>query len=100
LVVCDCEGAEFDLLLPNRVPWLASQDLLVEVHDAGDHARSGSEALIERFENTHRVTFVNFRSNRPSDMPELHALTQEEIRRLLDEERASSVGWMVAECRS
>jgi hypothetical protein len=100
LVISDCEGAEFELLMPGRVPWLASQDLLVEVHDVGEQGRSASETLIERFENTHRVTFVNFRPSRPIDMPELHGLSQEEVRRLLDEERATSVGWVVAECKS
>jgi hypothetical protein len=52
-VLCDIEGAEFDLLDPATTPALAQMDLLVEVHD---ELRGDRPPLRPRFEPTHEVT--------------------------------------------
>lgn len=51
LIVSDCEGAEFHLLEPSKIPALYSCDLLVEVHGYLD--LSLSQALEGRFQNSH-----------------------------------------------
>lgn len=54
LVLCDIEGAEDDLLDPEKAPGLRAADLLVEVHEA---MKPGLTArLVDRFRPTHRIT--------------------------------------------
>lgn len=56
LVMVDAEGAEDDLLLPDRSPALAGMSLIVETHDV---FRPGVMArLTERFSPTHDITVV------------------------------------------
>ena len=55
LVICDIEGAEFDLLDPAQSPALVAFDLIVELHP--DEARSVGE-FTARFEVTHDVEIV------------------------------------------
>lgn len=58
LVVCDIEGAEADLLDPQRSAALRHMDLLVEVHEAFAPGVTG--VLRERFAPSHRVESVPF----------------------------------------
>lgn len=54
VVICDIEGAEAELLDPDKAPVLRAADILVEVHEA---MRPGLvEALIARFQDTHQIT--------------------------------------------
>lgn len=56
LVVCDIEGAEREVLDPDRYPSLRTADLIVELHD---HISAGvSSAVVERFSKSHDVTVV------------------------------------------
>jgi len=54
LVLCDIEGAEADLLDPNRYPALRSMDLLVEIHSIS--GAWTSDVLYPRFEDSHTIT--------------------------------------------
>lgn len=54
LVLCDIEGAEVDLLDPNRYPALRNMDLLVEIHCISDSWTS--DVLYPRFEESHTIT--------------------------------------------
>ena len=56
LVVCDCEGAERELLDPGLVPWLARSAVLVELHDFA--APRTTEILRSRFAPPHTIMEV------------------------------------------
>ena len=56
LVICDIEGAEMELLDPDKAPSLRQVDILVECHDGLiDRA---TERLTERFAGSHRITRI------------------------------------------
>jgi hypothetical protein len=64
-VLCDCEGAEAELMDPDTVPWLSSATLIVELHE---FASPGVKELISsRFESTHRVQLLDSRRRYAGD---------------------------------
>jgi hypothetical protein len=56
LVIMDAEGAEDDVLIPERAPALAGMRLIVETHDL--FRRGVKQRLIERFSPTHEVVEI------------------------------------------
>jgi SAM-dependent methyltransferase len=57
LVLVDAEGAELDILQPDRAPALAQMSLIVETHDI---IRQGAlAAMLERFSPTHEIIRVD-----------------------------------------
>jgi len=65
LVVIDCEGAEFELLDPERDPSLVAADIIVEIHeDHGDPLE-----LAQRFTSTHTINRARRAARLASDMP-------------------------------
>ena len=67
LVVCDVEGYEEFLLVPEKIPALARATLLVEMHDC---FRPGlTELITERFAPTHHVERIWQEPRTPTDFP-------------------------------
>lgn len=67
LLICDIEGAEKDLLDPNRAPALRSMDLIVEAHNG---INSGISALLaQRFGASHKVQIVEDLGERKVETP-------------------------------
>ena len=68
LVICDCEGAELDILNPALEPSLATVDMyVIELHD---FIRPGiKEALLERFSTTHVPEVIKFKMANPEEFP-------------------------------
>lgn len=56
LILCDIEGAEYDLLDPDRIPMLKALDILVETHQGA--IDFGHDVLIKRFANTHHIQHI------------------------------------------
>ncbi len=56
LVLCDIEGAEKELLIPEVSPALKYMDLIVESHEC--LIPGVTQTLNERFKNTHDITLV------------------------------------------
>ncbi len=56
LVLCDIEGGEADLLDPVAAPALSKMDIIVELHDG--FVPGIQELLIDRFDQTHRISIV------------------------------------------
>lgn len=97
LVLCDIEGAEFDLLDPSREPALLGFDFLVELHPS---TRDGAaEALLHRFAATHKITRVPHRIMGVDLPPLFDELALGHLDRLLAiwEWRASPTPWAVIE---
>jgi precorrin-6B methylase 2 len=94
LIMCDCEGAELELLDPARIPQLAAADLLVEVHDFINPAISA--VLFSRFGGTHSITRIKSRGRDPADFPVLRRLSLRDRTLALDEFRPGPMEWFHA----
>ena len=57
LVICDCEGAELELLDPVAVPWLRQVPIIVELHDFIDDRVT--QTLLERFSASHDIALID-----------------------------------------
>lgn len=68
-VLCDCEGYEFDLLRPDRVPALESSTIVAELHPVA-HPRI-DQIVTDRFVATHHVRLLRMQPRDPSQWSEL-----------------------------
>lgn len=100
LLICDIEGAEYELLNPRKAASLRSYDILVEMHPCEERrltALGGAEALRKRFEATHQVESVAATA-RAVDMvanyDNLSSFCSEELARCLDEGRNYDQCWL------
>jgi predicted O-methyltransferase YrrM len=65
LIVMDCEGAEFKLLVPNKDPILKKTHILVEIHE-----NHGSlDDILRRFSRTHSIQTVAAVERTVIDLP-------------------------------
>ena len=91
-ILSDCEGAEDELLVPDRVPALRYSSILVEVHEK---QRPGvSDRLVRRFESTHDL--VRFQSGERllEDLPTFaRGLTRDLALQAMDEWRGGTMHW-------
>jgi hypothetical protein len=92
LVICDCEGCEYELLDPREAPSLRAATLLVELHDEPGQP----EEFLERFATTHRMTLVESESRAPDHYHELDDLPDHD-RRLAVFERPMAMMWAILE---
>jgi hypothetical protein len=93
LLLCDCEGAEGDLLDPNQVPQLRAATIVCEMHDL---LRPGVSALIrERFASSHDIEVVKSAPRTVSDVPGDVSLSADDIGLALSEGRAQQMDWLV-----
>lgn len=94
LVVCDCEGCEYDLLRPDQAPGLRGADLLVELHPGGDDdAARRDAAFLESFSATHDVTLLTAQGRDPARYPAVHFLPVEQQRLAVNEFRHAGQRW-------
>lgn len=101
LLMCDCEGGEFDLLRPDEVPTLRRTRMVVEIHDYGDSTTIGG-ALRERFSASHVIETVPVAPRTLDDFPAGFApqLTDGEKLTAMEEARGTAAGWLVLLPRS
>jgi hypothetical protein len=95
LLICDCEGAELDILNPTIEPNIANFDTaIIELHD---FIRPGiKEALTERFSKTHTITIVPFVMADYSQYPFFNSITnQDERYEILRERGWQEQEWMI-----
>ena len=92
LVICDCEGCEYELLDPGRAPSLRDTTLLVELHDQPGQP----EEFLERFRKTHRTTAITSEPRDPADYRELDGLPDDD-RSLALFERPHTMTWALLE---
>lgn len=55
-LLIDCEGAEVNLLQPNKFKWQQKTDVLVEIHHFYNNKILGD--IIERFKDTHEINII------------------------------------------
>ena len=98
IVLCDVEGAEFELLNPQAIPQLESTDVLVEVHE---HFRAGlRESLLTRFQGTHDVRVIRSEQRTINDLPAGVALDMDLALSAMEESRGASMEWFWMTSRS
>jgi hypothetical protein len=93
-VICDCEGAEDELLCPDRIEALRRALIVVETHDGlatGAGVLKGiTGRLKDRFTATHQVEVIASRRRHRAELPHhCTALTDDEAMVAMDEGR----GW-------
>jgi len=98
LVVCDCEGAEVEVLQPGEVRWLQKAMIICELHE---FLQPGVESLMAlRFRNTHRVEFIAAQPRLRDDYRHLAGsirwLPAKWIQMIIGEDRPPGMKWMVA----
>ncbi len=92
LVLCDIEGAELELLDPERCPALVRADVIFEAHDC--FVPGLSQTLIRRFLPTHRIQVVY---DSPRDLSRcdcLAGLPRPLALRVVDEKRPEGMSWV------
>lgn len=92
LILCDCEGAELDLLKPEHLPF-TRYDILVETHDQPP-SDTIVRSLHERFAGTHKVTLITGKDRDPAFYPELTPLSSGERWLALAEFRPFHMTWL------
>jgi hypothetical protein len=95
LLVIDCEGSEFDLLDPNKVPALSRCDMIVEIHDFINPKIT--EALRTRFKDSHSIERIVAKKREPKlDVyPGLKVLPEKHWPAALDERRPVVMDWLI-----
>jgi len=95
LVLCDIEGAERDLLDPERAPALAGMDLIVESHEC--LIPGITKLLIDRFAPTHDITVVEDNGQRQLPNPPAWFSNSAHLDQLLAvwEWRSGPTPWLV-----
>jgi SAM-dependent methyltransferase len=94
-VLVDCEGAEKDLLQPDRVP-LDGCDILVECHECFDPLMASE--LESRFSETHAITRITEGPRDPNRHPFMRKLSSTDRWLLVSEGRPETMTWLM--CRS
>jgi len=88
LIICDCEGAELELLRPDLVPDLRTSTLIVELHDSFQEGIS--DEIASRFSDSHDITLIYSRARDAGQYPELRFLPRAKQRLALFEDRGIS----------
>ena len=91
LVICDCEGCEYDLLRPDLAPNLKSTDILVELHDFIDPRIT--TAIFERFASTHDISLINSEERDPLAYSALRDFSPMDQRMAVAEFRDGKMQW-------
>lgn len=97
-VICDCEGAEIDLLSPNELVWQRNAFIICELHD---FLRPGTEeALVARFQATHRVSLLAAVPRTSSEFPFHNPISRlfpdRWVQMALGESRPAPMKWLLA----
>ena len=95
LVICDCEGCEYDLLKIEAVPQLRRAFLLVELHTC-DNCPSPAD-FAAGFEQTHRRVDIAMAPRRVENYPELEVLPAQQRALALEEFRNNGQQWVFLE---
>jgi hypothetical protein len=93
MVVCDCEGAEEDILNPAIVPWLSNSTLIVELHDC--YRPNVTQILTNRFKSSHKLRIIRGAPRDPTRYPVLADETPENARLAIAEPRVTADGRVV-----
>lgn len=92
LLVVDCEGAELELLDPQKVPALSKASIIVECHDC--IVPGITETLAKRFTDTHTINVAEQQYKDPYQFEFLKMYSDCDKWALVHEGRPSSMSWL------
>lgn len=92
-LLLDCEGAEKELLDPDKVPSLRGCDFVVECHDFYD--REIKSTILRRFALTHQLTVIREGGRDPNAVPMLTSLSSLDRWLTVCEFRPETMEWIV-----
>ena len=91
LIICDCEGAEVDILRGDIVKNLETADMLVELHDFVDP--TVSRIIVDRFSQSHTIELVATSPRDAANYPFVSQLNTEDQELFLVEKRPGRMEW-------
>lgn len=98
LIVCDCEGAEMQILDPAQAPVVQTCDIIVETHD---HIVTDSkETLIRRFSGSHEVTEIKSTNRDINSAAAFLGVDKQLAAIAVDEGRPVSMSWLILRAKS
>ncbi len=97
IVICDCEGGEYELIDPARVPALRASTIIVECHDFMDGAITPT--LQQRLSPTHTLIAIREGPRDPNASPLLRKLNSLDRWLVVCEDRPSMMHWLLARPR-
>jgi hypothetical protein len=93
-VICDCEGAEDELLDPDRIPPLKHALVLVEIHDG--MVPGVAQRVADRFAATHEIQVIDNRERSCEDLPAGYDLPPDEAAEAMYENRRHAQWFFMA----
>ena len=97
VVICDCEGAERDLIDPQKAPALRNTIMIVECHDFLDPTIT--QTLANRLDQSHTLVGVQEGARDPNVFPLLRGLNSLDRWLAICEYRPSTMHWIIARPR-
>ncbi|MDA1217320.1 MAG: hypothetical protein O3B38_03930 [Chloroflexi bacterium] len=95
LVICDVEGAERELMEPQRVQFLRDAIVIVEVHEDLTDSNELCHLIEGRFRSTHSVQHILPAARLRSGLPAFPNFDEWEFAELMYERSLSAQGWLV-----
>ncbi len=93
MVIVDVDGAELELIDPQKVPSLSGADLIIEVHPY--LLPNVREQLEARLCASHTLTFLPAVHRDEVPLPDLPAFAPRDVRALMWEARPDGQGWLI-----
>ncbi|MEN1681136.1 MAG: hypothetical protein AAGJ46_16235, partial [Planctomycetota bacterium] len=87
-----CEGGEYELLDPGKLPQLTGAAILAEVHTRNEH--EGPQVFQDRFGDTHEVEVLTLAQRDPESIAKRFWLTDAEASQVMDEYRVYGNAWV------
>jgi hypothetical protein len=91
LIICDCEGAEAEILRGDIAVNLLTADILVELHDF--IVPGVSRTIVNRFSRSHKIEIVASSPRDPAEYPFVSKLNAEDQELFLVEKRPCRMEW-------
>ena len=99
LIMCDCEGCEFDIFSSENVDLLKKSDLIVEMHYKNKNPKVERDEFISRFDKYHeaelQILSKSGRENNVEDYPFLRDLPVKYALRFINVNRAPTADWII-----
>ena len=97
LMICDIEGAEFELLTTSFLRQLQGSTMIVELHDRLNFGTTEKrQQLIDRLPENYQHRVIKWQPPEFDDIQELHELTDNDLALVLSEGRKVRGEWLFA----
>ncbi len=97
LVVCDCEGCEYNIFSEKNIENLKKSDLIIEMHYSEEFSKFTKQknSFLEKFKKYHDHRIVKHEPTRLEDLKDLENITIKHAKKLANEVRAKNAEWII-----